>query len=202
MNLAKENRVWQLSTGILAVCIIATLIIWYLLNPNLNIFQWLLWLHLPLLMLHEFEEYVFPGGFKEFFNRESPLALSEPQSNVPLNNLMIFFINIGVWILIVIGALLVGVAPWFGAMMVVFELVNIVGHCGLFQVRHRGYNPGLITATFLFIPYVAIFFWLSINRNFLTPAEYVISIVGGIALALLLPIWSEASIKRFKAESR
>ena len=93
---------------------------------------------------------------------------------------------------------MVNVAPWLGAMMVVFELVNIVGHCGLFQLRHRGYNPGLIAATFLFIPYVVIFFWLSINKNFLSPAEYVMSVIGGIVLALSLPVCAELRIKKFK----
>ncbi|MFH1641038.1 MAG: HXXEE domain-containing protein [Candidatus Omnitrophota bacterium] len=201
MNLAKAKRIWQLSTGILALFIIAILIVWRRFDPKVNIFQWLFWLHLPLLMLHEFEEYIFPGGFKEFFNTKTLFALPKPHSNVPLGNPMIFIINIGAWVLIIIGALLANIAPWFGAMMVVFELINVVGHGGLFQLRYRGYNPGFITATFLLLPYIAIFFYLSITKNLLNSAEYVLSIVGGITLALLLPAFAAISIKSFKRKT-
>ncbi|MDP8261724.1 MAG: HXXEE domain-containing protein [Candidatus Ancaeobacter aquaticus] len=202
MNLFKANRIWQRSTGVLAVLIIAYLIVWLCLDPKVYLFQWLLWLHLPLLMLHEFEEYIFPGGFKEFLNTKTVLALSQPESDVPLGNPMVFFINMGAWILIVIGALLANTAPWFGVMMVVFELINIIGHGGLFQIRHRGYNPGLITAIFLFLPYVVTVFWVAISNNILSPDEYILSAIGGIALALSLPAWAKFNTRRFNQRRR
>jgi len=202
MDLARANRIWQRSTGILAVCIIGALIMWWRLAPKINIFQWLLWLHLPLLMLHEFEEYVFPGGFKEFFNTKTPFALSRPQVDLPLNNSMVFFINMGAWILIIIGALLAEVTPWLGMMMVVFELINIVGHGGVFQSRSGGYNPGLVTAVLLILPYVVAVFWFSIAQNILTPAGYVLSIIGGIILALSLPVSTKINIAILKKKRR
>ena len=66
MDFAKINRLWQSSTLLLAPPLIV-LLIW--LRPSMDEYQWLLWLHLPLLMLHEAEEYVLaPMSFKEFFN--------------------------------------------------------------------------------------------------------------------------------------
>ena len=65
MNYQKINRFWQSATLLLAPPLII-LLVW--LRPSMNPYQWLLWLHLPLLMLHEAEEYVLaPVSFKEFF---------------------------------------------------------------------------------------------------------------------------------------
>ena len=197
MDIARLNRIWQKSTGILAVIIIAVLVAWRYFSPEVNIFQWLFWLHLPLIMLHEFEEYVFPGGFKEFFNTKTPLALSTPRSDLPLGSPMIFIINMGAWILIVIGAVLAIKAPWLGMMMVVFELVNVVGHGFVFQLRHKGYNPGMVTAMVLFIPYIVIVFSLSIAKGLLSPGGYLIAIIGGLILALSLPVSAEIRVKGY-----
>ena len=196
MNLAKANKVWQHLTGILAVSIIAVLIAWFFIDPKVNIFQWLFWLHLPLLMLHEFEEYIYPGGFKKFFNTKTLFALSQPEENVPINPPLVFFVNMVAWFLIILGALLARVAPWLGMMMVVFESFNVVGHGFLFQLKKKGYNPGMATAIFLFAPYTVTVFWLSIARGLLSPAGYAISIIGGIILALSLPASAKFNAKK------
>lgn len=55
MDYAKIDRLWQSATLLIAPPLIVVLI-W--LRPGMDEYQWLLWLHLPLLMLHEAEEYV------------------------------------------------------------------------------------------------------------------------------------------------
>ncbi len=197
MNLAKSNRIWQHLTGILAVIILAVLVAWLFIDPKVNMFQWLLWLHLPLLMLHEFEEYIYPGGFKKFFNTKSPFALPQPEENVPIDPPLVFFVNMAAWFLIILGALLAKVAPWLGMMMVVFQVGNVALHGFIFPAKTKGYNPGMVTAIFLFVPYIVTVFWFSIARDILSPAGYVISIIGGILLALSLPASAEFNIKRF-----
>ncbi len=197
MNLEKINRIWQRTGGILSILIIAIIIVRWQENTDLEILSLLFWLHLAILMLHEFEEFVYPGGFKEFFNTKTVFALSDPQENVPLNETIIFYINMGAWILFALAALLTNVAPWLGVMMVVFNIVNIVGHIGIFQIKNKGYNPGLITTLVLLTPFSVYVFWFTIDSGILTTFEYVISIIGGILLAMSLPILGIASKKKY-----
>ena len=75
MNYPAVNRIWQSATLFLAPLLIV-LLVWY--RPELDPYQWLLCLHLPLLMFHESEEYVLaPVGFKEFFNLKRPVRLED-----------------------------------------------------------------------------------------------------------------------------
>ena len=110
MNYHKINRFWQSSTLLLAPPLIV-LLIW--LRPSMNPYQWLLWLHLPLLMLHEAEEYVLsPMSFKEFFNLKT-FAGSKADPDYPLDEAYVFQVNIVVaWPVVILGAILAPVAPW------------------------------------------------------------------------------------------
>jgi hypothetical protein len=94
-TLRQFNTIWPKIGGILALFIIVILFGYAFTESEYNVFVLLFWLHLALLMLHEFEEYVYPGGFKEFFNTRTVFALKEHQENAPLNESMIVFINLG-----------------------------------------------------------------------------------------------------------
>ncbi|HNS17176.1 MAG TPA: HXXEE domain-containing protein [Bacteroidales bacterium] len=101
-------------------------------------FQWLLWLHLPLLMFHEAEEYVLsPLSFKEFANLKTRLG-SGTDPEFPLDEGYVFQVNIIIaWPIIIIGAILANIAPWVGFSMIWFELaINNVMH----TIFSRGKN--------------------------------------------------------------
>lgn len=201
MNYARINQLWPKFGGGLSLLIILSLIIWWVIEPGLYIFAWLFWLHLALLMLHEFEEYVYPGGFKEFINTDTVLALEKPIENFPANEFMITFINLGAWFLVALAAFLTTVTPWLGIMMVIFNFLNIVGHGGIFQIKKKGYNPGLFTAIFMFVPYSVIVLWLAIDQELLTVLEWVFALIGGVFLALLLPLWANIRNRKYKKKS-
>ncbi len=199
MQFRKVNRLWQIGAGIVALPIIATLFLWWRSDPEANMFVALFWLHLPLVMLHEFEEYVYPGGFKEFFNTHTFAAASRPQPNVPLDEPKVFLVNMVGWVLITAGAVLTDTVPWFAMMIVVCQCAtNIVAHGVAFQLTHSGYNPGLATAILLFVPYFVVVFWISIDRSFLSPPEYALSALGGVALGLLLASSMKMTTRRFE----
>jgi hypothetical protein len=121
MNYAAVNRVWQSATLFLAPLLIV-LLIWF--KPEMDLYQWLLCLHLPLLMLHESEEYVLaPLSFKEFFNLKSPFG-SKTDPDFPLDDAYVFQVNIVIaYPVVILGALLATVAPWIGFSMIWFELI-------------------------------------------------------------------------------
>lgn len=176
MNYQKINRFWQSATLFLAPPLIV-LLIW--LRPSMNPYQWLLWLHLPLLMLHEAEEYVLaPVSFKEFFNLKT-FAGSKADPDYPLDEAYVFQVNLVVaWPVIILGAILAPVAPWLGFSMIWFELIiNNIMHTILFQGAKPSYNPGLITNSFLLLPYGT---WTLLTAaGFFTPLDWVLSLVAG-----------------------
>ncbi|MBP6809814.1 MAG: HXXEE domain-containing protein, partial [Chromatiaceae bacterium] len=81
--------------------------------------------------------------------------------------------------------LLAGVAPWLGFAMIWFELViNNATHNILFQGDKPAYNPGLLTNSFLLLPYGMV--TLLVATEFFTPLDWVLSLVIGIGVAALL----------------
>lgn len=191
MFFKRVNQLWQRAGGgVLAPCVLTVLILTWFTLPGLNPYAWLLWLHWPLLMFHEFEEYVFPGGFKEFLNAKTPLAHTPPLEDVPLNEPYVFAVNIGLWAWIIAGALLAPVAPWVGLGPVLLQLlVNNITHTVAFQTRQRGYNPGLLTTIFVLMPYCTLVIWYIIFTNRFTPLDWVLGIASGLAVpAILLTI--------------
>ena len=101
------SMAWQVTGGCLLAPILVTVLVTARLQEwDIPTYTWLLWLQLPIFMLHEFEEYVLPGGFKSFFNHDTVFASPEPGNNTPLSDGYVFFVNI-VTILVVTVAVYV-----------------------------------------------------------------------------------------------
>lgn len=194
MDKARLNEIWPKVGGILSIIILAITAIWWFSQDDPHILVLLFWSHLAILMIHEFEEYVYPGGFKEFFNTKTVFALPEPQDNAPLNDSMITYINLGSWALFFIAALLAEAAPWVGVMMIFSNIVNVIGHVGIFQIKAPGYNPGLASSIFVLLPFIVAVFLLIGDQ--LSGFEYAIAIIGGVLLAAALPITGNVSRRR------
>ena len=194
MNFRRINRIWQSATLLLAPVFVVVLI-WF--KPTLSPFQWLLWLHLPLLMFHEAEEYVLsPLNFKEYINLKSPLA-SESDPDFPLDEGYVFQVNIVIaWPLIILGAILAPIAPWVGVSMIWFELlINNVTHTMLFQGEKLSYTPGLVTNSFLLVPYST---WtLLCAADFFSWQNWLLSALLGAGVAAALAIKTKRRLARF-----
>lgn len=198
MNFAAVNRIWQSATLFLAPLLIV-LLIWF--KPEMDLYQWLLCLHLPLLMLHEAEEYVLaPLGFKEFFNLKTPFG-SKTDPNFPLDDAYVFQVNIVIaYPVVILGAALATVAPWIGFSMIWFELiVNNAMHTVLFQSAKPSYNPGLITNSFLLLPYGMI--TLLVAAGFFTPLDWVLSLIIGVGVSAALGMKTRGRLAKLKASS-
>ncbi len=87
---------WPKSIGLVSTILFAILFIWLFIDPYLNIYIWFFWLNLPILMVHQFEEYIFPGGFQNIVNNKF-FKTSNP--NFPLSDRLAFILNIGLWLL-------------------------------------------------------------------------------------------------------
>ncbi len=129
---------WAESTLIVAINLIVVLLSFLSKTPW---YLFLIWLQFPIYLIHEFEEHVYPGKFRQFINRE---VFHSQQDDAPLTVPAVFWINIlAIWILFPIAAILAqNVSPSFGVLLPVFGLFNASLHILMFLIK-RKYNPGL-----------------------------------------------------------
>jgi hypothetical protein len=183
MNIQKVNRFWQ-SANLFIAPVLLVILIYF--RDSMTFYQFLLWLHLPFLMIHEIEEYVLsPLSFKEFFNLKTPFG-SRTDRNYPLDEGYVFQVNIIIaWPVIIIGAILANIAPWVGFSMMLFELtINNLMHTIIFQPDKPTYNPGLITNSLLLLPLGTLTFLTALP--FFQWYDWVFSIVAGAVVVGLL----------------
>jgi hypothetical protein len=103
-------------------------------------------------MCHMVEEYFFPGGFMAVMKRMNPAFA--PFVNVP----MAIVIN-GLQLLLCIIVILVGISNLaFSLSAAVLLFINGLMHLGS-AVKLKGYAPGVITGSVLYIPLSAYSFY-------------------------------------------
>lgn len=143
-------KYWAKLGGVLALSIIFAI----LLIPNkLSFTNSLLWIHLSTLLIHQFEEYVYPGGFKDFFNEN--IWNKNRILKYPLNNKGVILVNVILgWSAYSISAVQGDKYIWLAIGLTGITILNGIMHTILFII-HRKYNPGSISGLFLLIPFGA-----------------------------------------------
>lgn len=140
------NQYWAKAGGIIAAIILVSVVFRY---PELTPTRILLWLHLAVLFMHQFEEYVYPGGFKTFFNEK--IAGRNPVMRKPLSDQAILAVNIPMaWGAYILSAIFFR-WEWLATGLALITIMNGVLHT-MMAIIHKEYNPGLITGLVLCIP--------------------------------------------------
>ena len=136
----------------------------------------LIWLQLPVYMLHQFEEHD-DDRFRKFINA------TIGGGKELLSRFDVFVINIvGVWGVDTVAIWLAArLHLGLGLIAVYLSLVNALAHCGQ-AVAMRRYNPGLITAILLFIPLGVTTLWVLARTGAVTTTDHVI----GLGAAILI----------------
>lgn len=172
------TKYWAKAGGVIAAAIIIFAVISK--GTVLNIKSVAL-LNLAFLMLHQFEEYVYPGGFKSFFN--SYIGGKNRVIRFQLSDTAIIVVNV------VIGwgfYLLAVLFPNFILVSITLatSFMNGVVHTGAL-LRFRKYNPGFITGLFLFIPF-SVYSMLHLSKN-MQANDWFIIIPSAILGTALIP---------------
>ena len=97
---------------------------------------------LAALLLHQTEEWVWPGGFLPWMNRE---VLGSGEDEFPLDRRLGLVINVGLGWGASLGTMTGRGAAAPSAFLYVSHLGNVALHVQ-WAVRHRRYDPGLLTA--------------------------------------------------------
>ena len=146
----------------------------------------ILLLQTPLYMLHQVEEYIFPGGFGKFFNTK---IFNLETENKPVDENFIFFVNvILIWIVLPVFGLLSINNYQFGLWIPYFSFFAGIAHVALAIKAKKLYNPGMIVSLLINIPVGlwSILYLLNkglLNHFFLNP-----HIVVGLGLNAILPV--------------
>jgi hypothetical protein len=169
------------------LAIIVTVLIYVFIKPE-NIVLFLIWMQIPIYLLHQFEEHTW-NGFKNYINKK---VFKVKKGDFPLNDKNIFWINIPIiWILMPIFAGLSSVNIMFGLWIPYFAVFNSLTHV-IVSIRNQEYNPGLLVSLVLGIPvgiYALIIFYSYIT------VPTIISIIS-IFFAILLHVIVFGYIKR------
>lgn len=165
----------------LFLAIIVIVIIYFFINPR-NFLLFLIWIQLPIYLLHQFEEHNW-NGFKNYVNKT---VFKVKEGDFPLNDKIIFWVNIPIiWILIPIFAGLSSVNMMFGLWIPYFAVFNSLTHV-IVSIQNREYNPGLIVSLILGIPvgiYALILFYSYIQVPVLISA---LSLLFAVLLHLIV----------------
>ncbi len=174
----------------LILAIIVTILIYVFIKPE-NIVLFLIWIQLPIYLLHQFEEHTW-NGFKNYINKN---VFKVQEGDFPLNDKNIFWINIPiVWILMPIFAGLSSINIMFGLWIPYFAVFNSLSHV-IFSIRNREYNPGLIVSTVLGIPvgiYALIIFYSYISVPVIIS---ILSIFFGLLLHIIIFVYIRMNYK-------
>ncbi len=187
MNWLYDN--WYKSTIFLAIYLGIFLFV-YLKDVNYPLF--LLWLQLVIYFIHQFEEYVFPGGFVKFFNTKS---LGSDKNDFPLDKKVSFWINIPIiFIALPVSMLLAGyINIAIGIWTAYFSVINALSHVGLF-LKNK-YNPGFFVSLFLNIPVGIYTIYYFASLNIISLSDQLIGLGIGLLFQIIVMLYGFVILK-------
>jgi hypothetical protein len=156
----------------------------------------ILLLQTPLYMLHQTEEYIFPGGFGKFFNTKIFNLLTEDK---PLDDNFIFYVNVMlIWIALPVFGLLSTLNYSFGLWLPYFSFFAGVAHIALAFKARKLYNPGLMVSLFINIPVglwsILYILEQGLIENFFLNIHFFI----GLAINLILPVMGTILFRKYQ----
>ena len=128
------HREWMRAGLVVAVFLLVYLTV---LVAPVNLVLYAMLLCAPLYMLHETEEYIFPGGFAQFANRD--IYKQDPENGLA-DETAVFWINMGyIWLALPVCGLLAVYDLRFAAWMPYFFIFQALVHVMLSIVARRRY---------------------------------------------------------------
>lgn len=181
MPLSFISANWQKALPALAVIGVVTWVLMFRQNASSEqaIFAALLVVYL----VHQIEEHLWPGGFRQFTNAH---VFESGNDDWPVDAGGVALVNIGyVWLPIIAAAMFPSELRWLGLAWVGLTLINAIIHV-VTSIRVRGYNPGVITSILFFLPFTI---WVLANE-----ASRGALSTGDIGLILLLGVVLHAPV--------
>jgi Protein of unknown function with HXXEE motif len=128
----------------------ASSLAWYAARRRMDpVARWR-WAALPVLLWHQVEEWVWPGGFIEWLNRE---VMGSAEDLAPLTPARAATVNVKLgWSMSLATSLLAGRVPAIAIFTSASNAANSALHLA-WAGRHRRLDPGAVTAALLLLPW-------------------------------------------------
>lgn len=134
----------------------------------------LFWLLPRIIALHIIEEFLFPGGFRGWYQSYRPaIAASLTARFLITINTILVIVSI---LPLLMGATPHGVALWLTIAAILFS--NSLFHV-MAGINSKHYNPGLITSLLLYLPLPVFGYWYFISTGQASPETAGISFIIG-----------------------
>lgn len=187
---------WQKA---LPVLIVIGIVIWFVLFRTTPTTEQALFAALLIIyMIHQIEEHLWPGGFRQFANAR---VFKSGDDDWPVSEGGVALVNVGyVWLPILLAALFPGPLRWLGLGWVGLTLINGISHIAT-SIRFRVYNPGLITSIVLFLPFTIWMLAREVSAGMLTGWQVVALLVAGILLHLPIAALFVVPYRRGEAQA-
>ncbi len=154
---------------------------------------------LVIYMLHQTEEHLWPGGFRQFANAH---VFKSGNDDFPVNEGGVALVNIGyVWLPIGLAALFPEPLRWLGLCWVGLTLVNAITHI-VTSIRFRIYNPGLVTSIVLFLPFTIWVLVREVSTGMLSGWQVVLILVLGLMLHIPIAALFVVPFRRAREKAR
>ena len=181
-------RYWSAIGGLLFVL----LAVFVGLTPDLvPITQQLTILLFLALLFHQFEEYVFPGGFPAAANR-GLFGEKEDVARFPLNELSATIVNTFLAYTIYIVGIFCHNCLWLGIFIAYFTMAQVLMHCLKLNISLKAwYSPGCLSSLFIMLPMGVYYLWY-VATHFIVPHYYwwgpIVAFPFASVVMILLPI--------------
>jgi len=142
-------------------------------------------MYTPLYILHETEEYIIPGGFARFVNRN--IYKTDPENGL-VDTSAIFWINMIVWIFLPLSGLQAVKDLTQAAFLPYFVIFQAVVHLIIGIIGKRFFNPGMISAWLVHVPWGIWTIWLLVQAGVITNPYWNGYLRDGLLINLALPI--------------
>jgi len=157
-----------------------TILFLFIYRTQLTDYEFLMWISLVSLFLHQLEEYRIVGTFPGMINKV--LFKSDNPDRFPLNPNTAVCINVFLgWGSYLLAAILAEKAIWLGIATILISLGNTIAHALVFNIKGKTfYNAGMVTSLILFAPICIFFFKIITVEGLVTITDFVVGILLGI----------------------
>lgn len=134
------------------------------------------WLSFIAILLHQFEEYRWPGYFAGLFNKV--LFQSKTPERYPLNQQSAMIINLIIAYVFYLPPVFFPSVVWLGLAPILMGFFQIIWHGIFANIKAKSiYNPGLFSAIFLHLPIGIWYIKSAYEQNMLTPTDWLWSMI-------------------------
>ncbi len=187
MNFMRKNW-YYVGGGLCAVLVILLVLIW----NEISVLRRLLLISFMALLVHQFEEYAWPGGFPAVMNIAWMPGKGVRADRYPLNRQAALFVNVlfayPYYILPIVFPALV----WMGLGQVLFGVAQLFIHGIVINRKLRSiYNPGLFVVVFLHLPIGVYYIWYVVTNGLAVWWTWPIAVVWvaiGAVMGVAMPV--------------